>query len=244
MKGPELLDIKPWEFSWLGLNITLNSTTVLHTWIILGLILLLIVFTRFFFHKKESIVRFVVTEFAISFLDMCQQTLGSYYSFSHFVFITSLFIFILFCNIIMIIPWMTEPTKDLHTTMALGIIAFVYTQIYAIKAHGIGAYLKEYFQPFFIMFPLHVLGKLASVVSIAFRLFGNIFGGVIISHIYFGALEGSIIAESIGLLSGCNFLIVLFFGLFEGFLQAFVFTMLALTYLSIAITAEPEDILA
>lgn len=247
MKGSELLDIKPWKLSWLGLDhpfFTLNSTTILHTWIILGLIFLIVFFIRFFLHKKNSIIRFTVIEFTSSFLDMCIQTLGNNFTFGHFSFITSLFIFILFCNIIMIIPWMVEPTKDLNTTLALGTIAFMYTQIYAIKEHGIGEYLKEYFQPIFIMFPLHVLGKLASVVSIAFRLFGNIFGGVIISHIYFGALEGNIIAEALGLLSGCNFVIVLFFGLFEGFLQAFVFTMLALTYLSIALTADPEDILA
>lgn len=247
MKGTELLDIKPWSLSWLGLDhpfFTLNSTTVLHTWIILGFILLLLIPIRYFLTKKDSIMRYVIAEFATSFLEMCEQTLGTYFTFGHFVFITSLFIFILLCNIIMIIPWMVEPTKDLNTTLALGIITFVYTQVYAIKAHGIGAYVKEYFQPIFLMLPLHVLGKLASVVSIAFRLFGNIFGGVIISHIYFGAIEGSIIWETLGLLSGCNFIIVLFFGLFEGFLQAFVFTMLALTYLSIALTAEPEDILA
>jgi F-type H+-transporting ATPase subunit a len=247
MKGTELLDIKPWSLSWLGLDhpfFNLNSTTVLHTWIILGIIAISLSLIRYFLTKKDSIVRYMVVEFVASFLDMCEQTLGSYYTFGHFAFITSIFIFILLCNIIVIVPWMEEPTKDLNTTIALGLITFIYTQIYAIKAHGFGAYIKEYFQPIFLMFPLHVLGKIASVVSIAFRLFGNIFGGAIISHIYFGAIEGSIMYETLGLLSGGNFLIVIFFGIFEGFLQAFVFTMLALTYLSIALTAEPEDILA
>ena len=247
MKGTELLDIKPWQLSWFGLDhpfFNLNSTTVLHTWIILGLLLLALIAIRYFLTKKDSIIRHMITEFVVSFLEMCEQTLGSYFTFGHFTFVTSIFIFILLCNIIVIVPWMEEPTKDLNTTIALGLITFIYTQIYAIKAHGLGAYLKEYFQPIFLMFPLHVLGKLASVVSISFRLFGNIFGGAIISHIYFGAIGGSIIWETLGLLSGGNFLIVLFFGIFEGFLQAFVFTMLALTYLSIALTAEPEDILA
>lgn len=247
MKGTELLDIKPWSLSWLGLDhhfFTLNSTTILHTWIILAIIVLMIIPIRYFLTKKNSIFRYMIIEFVISFLDMCEQTLGSYFSFGHFTFITAIFIFILLCNMIVIVPWMEEPTKDLNTTIALGLITFIYTQIYAIKAHGFGSYLKEYFQPIFLMFPLHVLGKVASVVSIAFRLFGNIFGGAIISHIYFGAIEGSIIWETLGLLSGCNFMIVVFFGIFEGFLQAFVFTMLALTYLSIALTAEPEDILA
>lgn len=247
MKGSELLDIKPWQLSWLGLDnpfFYLNSTTLIHTWIILGFLLIALIIIRFFLLKKDSIIRYMATEFASSFLEMCEQTLGGYFTFGHFVFITSLFIFILLCNIIVIIPWMAEPTKDLNTTIALGLITFIYTQAYAIKAHGTAAYIKEYFQPIFLMFPLHVLGKVASIVSIAFRLFGNIFGGAIISHIYFAAIEGSVVWETLGLVSGGNFLILIFFGLFEGFLQAFVFTMLALTYLSIAVTAEPEDILA
>jgi len=247
MKGTELLDIKPWKLTWIGLDhpfFNLNSTTIINTWIILGIILLIALPIRWLIRKKESVTRYVITEFSSSFLDMCEQTLGTYFSFGHFSFITSLFIFILLCNIIVIVPWMSEPTKDLNTTLALGIISFMYTQIYAIKEHGVGMYLKEYMQPIFLMFPLHVLGKLASVVSIAFRLFGNIFGGAIIGHIYFSMIEGSLIWELAGLLSGFNFVIILFFGIFEGFLQAFVFTMLSLTYLSIALQAEPEDILA
>lgn len=247
MKGTELLDIKPWKLTWLGLDhpfFNLNSTTIINTWIILGIILLIALPTRWLIRKKESVTRYVITEFSALFLDMCEQTLGGYFSFGHFSFITSLFIFILLCNIIVIVPWMSEPTKDLNTTIALGLISFIYTQVYAIKAHGLAAYLKEYMQPIFLMFPLHVLGKLASVVSIAFRLFGNIFGGAIIGHIYFGVIEGSLIWELAGLLSGFNFVIILFFGIFEGFLQAFVFTMLSLTYLSIALQEEPEDILA
>jgi F-type H+-transporting ATPase subunit a len=88
------------------------------------------------------------------------------------------------------------------------------------------------------MLPLNVIGKLATVVSISFRLFGNIFGGSIISSIYFNAIQGRFLLELIGLISGINLIMVLFFGIFEGFLQAFVFSMLSLTYLSIALQGE------
>jgi F-type H+-transporting ATPase subunit a len=90
------------------------------------------------------------------------------------------------------------------------------------------------------LFPLNVIGKLSSIVSISFRLFGNVFGGSIISKIYLSFISGSIIFETIGLLSGINFLIIIFFGLFEGFIQAFVFAMLTMTYLSVAIQSEKE----
>ena len=88
------------------------------------------------------------------------------------------------------------------------------------------------------MLPLNLVGKLASIVSISFRLFGNIFGGSIISQIYFGSIKGSLLLETIGILSGVNIAITLFFTLFEGFLQAFVFAMLTLTYLSIGLQSD------
>ena len=88
------------------------------------------------------------------------------------------------------------------------------------------------------MLPLNIVGKIATVVSLSFRLFGNIFGGFIIATIYLKLIEGSILAETIGMFSGVALVITLFFGLFEGFLQAFVFSMLTLTYLSIALQGE------
>ena len=83
------------------------------------------------------------------------------------------------------------------------------------------------------MLPLNIVGKLSSIISISFRLFGNIFGGAIITKLYFTAIRGSIILELLGILSGTNFLIIAFFTLFEGLLQAFVFAMLTLTYISL-----------
>jgi F-type H+-transporting ATPase subunit a len=148
------------------------------------------------------------------------------------------------CSAIIIIPGMEEPTQNLNTTLALGIISFLYIQAYAIKSHGFVHYISEYFQPFIFgipnifLFPLHLVGKLASVVSISFRLFGNIFGGATISALFVGAIKGSLVGESLGLIM--NICVLLPFGLFEGFLQAFVFSMLTITYLSLELKEEAE----
>ena len=135
---------------------------------------------------------------------------------------------------------MEEPTASINTTLALAIIGFFYIQIHAIKHHGIKEYAKEYFQPFFLMLPLHIVGKLSNIVSMSFRLFGNIFGGATISKIYLSLIKSSIVYEVLGILSGINFIFPLFFGLLEGLLQAFVFTMLTLSYLSIALNSETD----
>jgi F-type H+-transporting ATPase subunit a len=94
-----------------------------------------------------------------------------------------------------------------------------------IKSNGFRAYIKEYFQPIFFMMPLNVIGELAKIVSISFRLFGNIMGGsiiiLVISHLIYSLVLPP-------LLYG-------FFGLFVGTIQAFVFTMLTIVYISVQV---------
>jgi F-type H+-transporting ATPase subunit a len=114
-------------------------------------------------------------------------------------------------------------------------------QYYTIATLGLRAYIKEYFDPIFIMLPLNIVGKFASIISMAFRLYGNIFGGSTIATIYFSILHGSTLFQTIGLLSGINLIVLLFFGLFEGAIQAFVFAMLTITYLSIAVSSEQSE---
>jgi F-type H+-transporting ATPase subunit a len=215
----------------------ITKSTVMYTWITLFLLAIILFIGRYCLIKKESIGRFITISFVQFFIDLINQTLPTF-SFGHFTFITTTFCFVLACNVISIIPWMEEPTTDLNTTLALGLTAFFYTQWASIRTIGLWHYIKEYFSPFFVMFPLHVVGKLATIISISFRLFGNIFGGSIISSIWFSSIKGNFVLEIVGLATGINLLIVSFFGIFEGFLQAFVFGMLSLTYLSLALQQE------
>jgi F-type H+-transporting ATPase subunit a len=220
--------------------LNVNYEIVLYTWLILLGLLALTLPTRYILRNKKSIARHVILEYVRFFADLVTQTIG-HFSFNHFAFITALFTFIFLCNTFPIIPWVEEPTKDLNTALALGLISFFYTQIYAIKAHGFKAYIKEYFAPFFLMFPLHLISKLSSIISISFRLWGNIFGGATVMHIFLELIKGHLLFETLALVSGLNLLLLLFFGIFEGFLQAFVFTMLTVTYLSIAIQPEESE---
>lgn len=238
MKGIDLFGTEQWLLP-VGIDhpfLYLNIHTIVYTWITLSIMTALLLCGRSLLNKKDSLGRFLTLSFVRFFIDLVSQSLP--FEFGHFVFITTTFCFVLACNVVSIIPGMEEPTTDLNTTLALGMVAFIYTQAAAIKATGFWHYIKGYFEPFFIMFPLHVVGKFASIISISFRLFGNIFGGSIISTIYFSAIKGNILLELLGLITGINLIITIFFGIFEGFLQAFVFSMLALTYLSIALQGE------
>lgn len=240
MEGVNLLHAQYWKplarYGFTHPFFNLNADTIVYTWIALAILIIFLLPVNLIISSRNNTMRFALVSSLESFAQFTTQTLGIF-SFEHFSFIASLFIFIAICNCLSVIPWLEEPTADLNTTLALGTLSFLYVQWHAIHAQGITHYLKEYFQPFFIMFPLHVVGKLATIISISFRLFGNIFGGATISHLYFALIKSSVVYEIIGLLS-INMLVTFFFGLFEGLLQAFIFSMLTLTYLSIALHGE------
>jgi F-type H+-transporting ATPase subunit a len=241
MKGLDLLESEQWSLAPLfGFEhpfLTLNQPTIVNTWLALLLMFIVALPVSWFLKRKDSILRQLILTFVQSFIDMTTQALGTF-SFMHFSFIATLFCFIFICNTLSIIPGLEEPTTDLNTTLSLGIIGFLYIQVMSINTSGFWQYIKSYFSPFFIMFPLNIISKVASIISISFRLFGNIFGGSIITHLYFNAIQSSIIGQILGLLLGINLIIVFFFGLFEGFLQAFVFTTLTLTYLAMSLQGE------
>jgi F-type H+-transporting ATPase subunit a len=137
----------------------------------------------------------------------------------------ALFMFLVISNWLGIIPHLDEPTKDLNTPLGLGLMGFFIAHYAGIKTKGIKNYLKEYCAPIFFMAPLNIIGELAKVISISFRLFGNIMGGSII------ILVVSYLTYSVLLPPFLN----AFFGLFVGTIQAFVFTMLTIVYISVQV---------
>jgi F-type H+-transporting ATPase subunit a len=132
------------------------------------------------------------------------------------------------------LPAIKEPTKFLSTDLSLALVIFFVVHINSIKSKGIGNYFKSYMEPlpsegiwlylFFLnpFFYLNVISQLANTLSHAFRLFGNIFGGGIIIVIVSELLRYFLLP--VGLFA--------FFGLFSGAIQAFVFTMLAISYIA------------
>jgi F-type H+-transporting ATPase subunit a len=229
----------------------INLTTVFNTWVALIVIFVLVFIARTFVKKQNSLGQYLIKSFVRSFVHMIEQSTGIF-TYRYFSFITSMFIFIICCNWVALIPTIEEPTKDLNTTLSLGIIAFLYIQKEMIRVHGLLNYLKDYFMPVNIMFPLNliaglimlplkVLGEVASVISISFRLFGNIFGGSIITAIFQQAVSGSILLNFIGTFLGINLILIAFFIIFEGFLQAFVFSILSLTNIAMAVQIEHPE---
>ena len=208
-----------------GHNITINLEVIIMTWIVFALLIVLGLFASY---KRKILPRPIqaLGELIVSLLyGHTEDAMGKELAKTYAPLICALFMFLLLSNWLGIIPHLEEPTKDLNTTFGLGIMGFFIAHYAGIKSKGFKAYIKEYFQPIFFMMPLNVIGELAKIVSISFRLFGNIMGGSIIILVV-SYLTYSVILPPF--LYG-------FFGFFVGTIQAFVFTMLTIVYISVQV---------
>jgi F-type H+-transporting ATPase subunit a len=221
----ELTNIPQIAFELFGINLVLNTQTILMTWIVMAALICF----GFLATKKIGFIPNpfqVVGELLVTaFRGLTGDALGEERADKYFPLICGLFMFLLLSNWLGIIPKLSEPTKDLNTPLGLGIMGFCIAHYSGIRAKGFKDYAKGYLEPIFFMAPLNVISEISKVISISFRLFGNIMGGAII------ILVVSHLVYSVLLPPGLN----LFFGLFVGTIQAFVFTMLTLVYISVQV---------
>ncbi|MDX9785759.1 MAG: F0F1 ATP synthase subunit A [Desulfobacterales bacterium] len=208
-----------------GYKMTFNLEVIIMTWIV---ILALVLFGYMTTRKRGILPNpfQVVGELLVANLyGLADDALDKKLAQKYAPMICALFMFLVCSNWLGIIPHLEEPTKDLNTPLSLGLLGFVIAHWAGIRAKGLKSYTKAYFEPMFFMMPLNVIGELAKVVSISFRLFGNIMGGSII------ILVVSYLTYSVLLPPFLN----AFFGLFVGTVQAFVFTMLTIVYISVQV---------
>lgn len=155
-----------------------DLNNVLNTWIVMIILLVAAVLVK---NKLEMIPRGSQNfwEVVVSTLeDIVVQTMGEHGR-HYFPLIASLALFILACNLIGIIPYLQSSTNNLNTTLALALVAFVTTHYVGIKAHG-SHYYKHFIGPvpwlIPLMLPIEIIGHLSRILSLSFRLFGNIMG--------------------------------------------------------------------
>ena len=141
----------------------------------------------------------------------------------------SLFFIILVNNLLGLFPGMTPSTENLNTTFALGVFSFLLYNIFGAKEHGL-SYIKQFLGPLLLLAPLMFIIELIShcvrPLSLALRLYGNIMGDHTVLGIFLNLTPYVIPILFYGL------------GLFVCFMQAFVFTMLSMIYLSMAISHD------
>lgn len=208
-----------------GLNLVFNVETIIMTWIVMALLILFAFLAARKLDFLPNPFQVVAEFFVTTFYGLTSDALDEDRAKRYFPLICTLFMFILLSNWLGVIPKLSEPTKDLNTPLGLGVLGFILAHHAGIKAKGFKKYAKEYFEPMFFMAPLNVIGELAKVVSISFRLYGNILGGAIIVLVVSHLIYSLILPP----------FLICFFSLFIGTIQAFVFTMLTLVYISVQV---------
>jgi len=140
--------------------------------------------------------------------------------------IATIFIYIATCNLIGLIPGFFPPTASINTTVSCALTVVVFTHVIGIKYHGAG-YIKHFMGPVWwmipIILPIELIGHLARVLSLSFRLFGNMMGHELVLGILFG-LAGMFFAP----------LPIMALGIFVALVQAFVFFLLSVMYFTSA----------
>ena len=206
---------------------TIYAFTLLRMILIVDLFLLAIIYlTRKSMKLIPSKIQLVVEMMYSFFEGLTVETLGKD-KINFTAYILTIFIFIWTCNLIgfIPIPGFMEPTRNINVPLGMGILALAVVHFMSIKHKGIVRYLKDYTEPFLPMAPINLVGEASKGISISFRLFGNILGGAIILLVISSLVRFVILP--VGL--------TMFFGLFIGTLQAFVFTMLAMSYIAVEI---------
>lgn len=135
----------------------------------------------------------------------------------------TLFLFIAVANLSAMIPGTSPPTAHLETDAALAAIVFMSVHVFGIAAHGVRGYLAEFARPNVLMLPLNLVGEVTRTFSLTVRLFGNIMSHEIVIGVLL-SLAGLIVPIPLMALA-----IVI------GFVQAYIFTILATVFIGAAV---------
>jgi len=146
-------------------------------------------------------------------------------------FVLSLFLFLIVSNWLGLVPTLASPTNDLNTTLGLALLVIVMVHMLGFHFKG-GAYLKHFFQPVAPFVIINAIEEVAKPITLSFRLFGNILAGEILIIILLKLMPIWMPIPSV---------VWLAFSIFIGGVQAFIFTMLSMAYLAVAVKDEHED---
>ena len=125
--------------------------------------------------------------------------------------------------------WWKSPTADPAVALTLSAMVMGLSHYYGIKLKGVKAYGKEFFKPFWFMFPIKIIEEFANTLTLGLRLYGNIYAG----EILLGLLAGGLATGTVGTIAAIlPTLAWQGFSVFIGAIQAFIFTMLSMVYLS------------
>lgn len=209
-----------------GFNIWITETH-LSTWIIMAVLILAAIICRVALTKFtvsdaptgwQNFIELIIETFS----NFADNTLGPMKQFGPWFF--GVFVFVLASNFSGLFG-IRPPTADVSTALVISVVSFILVQYTAYSRDAKGAFLGL-FEPFFLFFPMNLMGEVSIIISLAFRLFGNILSGLIIVGIIYYLLP-------IWLNFGIPVILHAYFDIFAGGIQAFIITMLSMSLINL-----------
>lgn len=168
--------------------------------------------------RLQLVLEILVETLSSQLEDVVQRNVRTYLP-----LIGSLFLFLVFANLSVVVPGAHPPTAHVETPAALALVVFLSVHFFGIRAQGLAGYLAHYTRPNVLLLPLNVLSEITRTFSLMVRLFGNM-----MSHEFMLA----IVAFLAGLLLPVPFMLL---GILIGLIQAYIFTVLAAVFLGAAL---------
>jgi F-type H+-transporting ATPase subunit a len=191
--------------------------TVVSTWVMMAVLVLLAIIIG----KRQP----VALELLVDFLhDLISSVIGRPAG-PFLPFLGALAIFIAVANTIGVVPFLTTPTSDINTPLALALTVFISVHYFGVREKGVSRYFKDMLTPIFVL-PLEIIGQLTRTLSLTMRLFGNVVSIELIIVIIFALAPLFVSLPLVG------------FGIFTGMLQAYIFTLLAAVYIGAGLEAS------
>ena len=203
--------------------------------------------------KRPGKVQVLLEKVVTMLYNLVEGTMGKH-NVKFAPYIGTLFVSSIFGSIIGMTQILRSTTADLSVTMAWALVTTGLVWANNIKNFGLKAWLKGFTEPIFVMTPMNIVSEIASPLSLAFRHFGNVAGGGVLTTLIYAALallSNAVLGwlpDFIGTIpifqAGIPALLSVYFDLFSGFVQALVFSLLTMVYIAGAcppVEELPED---
>ena len=236
VKGPEIL----FEIPVLG-GIPITET-IFNGWlVVIAISIISFILGRNLSVRNPSKRQIIAEKLVLTLKNLVEETMGKHNLF-FLPYIGALFSYSILSSLSGLFG-LRAPTGDLNTTFAFALIAFLLIQFYNIRNKGLLGWFKGFFEPVFFMAPLNIVGEIANPISMAFRHFGNIASGIVITTLIYGALS-ALSKALIGWIpvlgtipifqAGLPAVLSIYFDVFTSFLQAYIISMLTMVYVGSA----------
>jgi F-type H+-transporting ATPase subunit a len=211
---PSTHPVRPWE-NWIAMEL-----------LVVAIVIVLFAFVRATLsvdnpgklqHMLEAVWEFVKTS---------AEDVSLHHANRYIAFFGTIFIYILLMNLIGIIPGFESPTQTPAVPAGLALCTLVYYNVMGVREHGIFKYLAHFAGPVwwlaFLMIPIEIISHLARPLSLTFRLYGNMFAGEQVTGVFMNLTYLVVPAVFMAL------------HVFVAFMQAYIFMLLAMIYVSLA----------